>query len=121
MSGLIAAGVPYVASMVVAGTSGHPGDKDLWIPVVGPYVDLGNRGGCPANESCGTEILDKTLLVVDGVFQTIGALEILGSLIFPDTVQVTTVATSSGGSITFTPARVGDRSGGYGLAAIGRF
>jgi hypothetical protein len=77
MSGLIAAGVPYIGSVVVAASSRHAGDQDLWIPVVGPYVDVGNRGGCPANSDCGTETVNKALLVIDGVIQSIGALEIL--------------------------------------------
>jgi hypothetical protein len=120
MSGLIAAGVPYIASVVVAATSGHVGDRDLYIPVVGPYIDVGNRGGCPASGSCGTEILNKTLLVVDGVVQSVGALEILGSFLFPETVRIATASTSQGAGVSFVPARVGDR-GAYGLAAIGRF
>jgi hypothetical protein len=120
MSGLVAGGVPYIASIVVAATSGHPGDRDLWIPVVGPYIDVGDRGGCPASGGCGTETLDKGILIVDGIIQSVGALEILGAFIFPESVRVTTVSSSSGAGVTFVPARVGDR-GAYGLAAIGRF
>jgi hypothetical protein len=121
MTGLILGGVPYVASMAVAASSGHVGDSNLWIPIVGPYVDLGNRGGCPASGSCAAETGNKALLIGDGVIQTIGAIEILGSFIFPDTVRTTaTVTTSSGASVTFAPAKVGS-AGAYGLAAVGRF
>jgi hypothetical protein len=121
MTGLVLGGVPYVASIAVAASSGHAGDSNLWIPIIGPYVDLGNRGGCPATGSCAGETGNKALLIGDGVIQTIGAIEILGSFIFPETIRTTaTVTTSSGASVTFAPARVGS-AGAYGLAALGSF
>lgn len=121
MTGLILGGVPYVASMAVAATSGHVGDSNLWIPIVGPYIDVANRGGCPASGSCAGETGNKALLVTDGVIQTIGAIEILGSFIFSDSVRTTAVVTtSSGASVTFAPAKVGPGSA-YGLTAVGSF
>jgi hypothetical protein len=44
--GILALGVPYVASVVVAATSDRPEDKHLYIPVAGPWMDLANRSGC---------------------------------------------------------------------------
>jgi hypothetical protein len=121
MTGLILGGVPYVGSVAVAATSGHPGDSNLWIPIVGPYIDVANRGGCPASGSCAGETGNKALLVTDGVIQTIGAIEILGSFIFSDTVRTTAVVTtSSGASVTFAPAKVGPGNA-YGLTAVGSF
>jgi hypothetical protein len=122
MTGFILGGVPYVGSIAVAATSHHVGDSDLWIPILGPYLDVGNRGGCPVNNaSCGAEIGNKALLIGDGVLQTVGAFEILGAFIFPETFRsVTTVTTASGGSVTFAPSRVGTRDG-YGIAALGEF
>lgn len=120
MTGLVLFGAPYVASIGVAAGSPHVGDSNLYIPVLGPWLDLGARGGCPANGDCGTETGNKVLLVGDGILQTVGALEILGAFIFPETVGVTTVATNkSGGFVSVTPAKVG--YDGYGMAALGQF
>jgi hypothetical protein len=121
MTGLIVAGAPYIASMAVAGTSSHEGDSDLWIPAIGPWLDIAQRGGCPQNgASCGPEIGNKALLVGDGILQSVGVLEIVGSFIFPEHEHVTTIQTSkSGDFVTLAPSRMG--AGGYGLAAAGTF
>ncbi|MDP9150979.1 MAG: hypothetical protein M3O36_13700 [Myxococcota bacterium] len=119
MTGLIVAGAPYIASMGVAATSGHAGDSDLWIPAIGPWLDLGQRGGCPANGDCGAETANKALLIGDGVLQSVGVLQILGAFIFPETYGGTVYNTASGASLTLTPAKLGRDS--YGLSALGTF
>jgi hypothetical protein len=121
MTGLILAGVPYIASMAVAGTSNHQGDSNLWIPAIGPWLDLAQRGGCPQNgASCGPEVGNKALLVGDGILQSVGVLEIAGSFIFAEHEHVATIQTSKAGDfVTFAPSRMG--AGGYGLAAAGTF
>jgi hypothetical protein len=121
MTGLILAGAPYIASISVAATSRHPGDDQLWIPVFGPWLDLGARGGCPDGRGCGEEVGNKALLVGDGIFQSVGVLEIAGSFLFPETVRATTIRTSKNGDtwVSFTPARMG--AGGYGVSAVGQF
>ena len=45
-SGVFMLGVPYVASIIVAAGSDHPGDSNLYLPVAGPWMDLGSRGSC---------------------------------------------------------------------------
>jgi hypothetical protein len=117
-SGIVAVGVPYAASAVVALTSDHAGDKNLYLPVVGPWFDLGNRGSCGGamEPSCDRETAYKALLVVDGVIQGIGALEILGAFIYPES-HTTTV--SNAPTWTVAPARL--TAGGYGLSAFGHF
>jgi hypothetical protein len=121
MTGLILAGAPYIASMAVAGTSSHQGDGDLWIPAMGPWLDLAQRGGCPQNgASCGPEVGNEVLLVGDGILQSVGVLEIAGSFIFPEREHITTIQTSKAGDfVTFGPSRMG--VGGYGLSAAGTF
>ncbi len=119
MTGLIVAGAPYIASMGVAATSGHTGDGDLWIPAIGPWLDLGQRGGCPATGDCGGETANKALLVGDGVLQSVGVLQILGAFIFPETYGGTVYNTASGASLTVAPAKLG--RGSYGLSALGTF
>jgi hypothetical protein len=117
-SGVVALGVPYAASAVVAITSDHPGDKNLYLPVVGPWFDLGNRGSCGGalEPSCDRETAYKALLVADGIVQGIGALEIIGAFIYPE-ARTTRAATERTWAIT--PARLA--VGSYGLAAFGRF
>jgi hypothetical protein len=117
-SGLFAFGVPYVASVVVASTSSESADKNLYIPVVGPWTDLANRSGCGGfgQRSCDTETANKVLLVADGIFQGIGALEIVGAFLMPET---RTVYVAGEPRVLVGPSRVG--YSGYGLAAAGTF
>ena len=117
-SGLFAFGVPYVASVVVASTSSEGADKNLYIPVVGPWTDLANRGGCGGfgQRSCDNETANKVLLVADGIFQGIGALEIVGAFLMPET---RTVTVASEPRVVVGPSSVGRT--GYGLAAVGTF
>jgi hypothetical protein len=117
-SGLFTFGVPYIASVVVAANSDHPGDKNLYLPVVGPWLDFANRGDCGglAQRSCDNETVNKVLLAVDGIFQGVGALEIVGAFLSPETRTVT-VATEP--RFKLGPSSIGRT--GYGVAAVGTF
>jgi hypothetical protein len=117
-SGLFAFGVPYVASVIVAATSDNSADHNLYIPVVGPWMDFANRGSCGgfAQPACNTETANKVLLAADGIFQGIGALEIVGAFLMPET---RTVTVASEPHVVVGPSSIG-RSG-YGLAAVGTF
>ena len=117
-SGLFAFGVPYVASVIVASTSNNDADHNLYVPVVGPWMDFANRGPCGGllQRSCDNETANKVLLAADGVLQGIGALEIVGAFLMPE-VTTTTVATEP--RIVVGPSHVGRT--GYGLAAGGTF
>jgi hypothetical protein len=119
-TGLVLWGVPYTTSVVVAAQSSNSADQHLYVPIVGPWIDLGQRGGCPiANNSCNTETTNKVLLGVDGVFQAIGTLEVIWGFLRPEHREVTTVAaTRYTPKMTFTPASI---ASGYGLAAVGQF
>ncbi|HEY1694538.1 MAG TPA: hypothetical protein VGG39_20350 [Polyangiaceae bacterium] len=120
MTGLVLFGAPYVASIGIAAGSPHEGDSNLYIPVVGPWLDLGARPGCAPGADCGTENGDKALLIGDGILQTVGALEIIGAFVFPETVGVSTVASNKEGQfLSLTPSKVGYT--GYGMSAVGAF
>jgi hypothetical protein len=116
-SGLFALGVPYVASVIVAASSDRSEDKHLYIPVVGPWMDYANRGPCGqlGGPSCDTETAYKVLLIGNGILQGIGALEIVGSFLFPQTRTVTTRADRR---VFVSPYYVGT---GYGVSAFARF
>lgn len=124
-SGVWTLGLSYVPAVIVAAESNRNADKRLYIPVAGPWLDLGSRGRCPQNEMCNHETTNKVLIVVDGVFQGIGALNIIGAFLFPETHTVTVSSANDAklpvlsGAIHLVPAQVGAR--GYGLAAVGTF
>jgi hypothetical protein len=118
-SGLFTLGASYVPALVVAVTSGRSEDNHLYAPIVGPWLDLAARGGCEGD--CDGETVNKVLLVTDGVFQGLGALQIVGALLLPEKPMVT--VTSSDGSpalaLSVMPAHFG--RGGNGVQAVGEF
>lgn len=85
-NGLWTLSVMYVTSVVVAVVSPRAVDDYLFIPVAGPWLDLGNRD---AGGNGRYELLYKVLLITDGVFQALGAIQIALSLIIPETRLVT--------------------------------
>jgi hypothetical protein len=118
-SGIFTTGVPYVASTIVASESNYSPDRSLFIPIVGPWVDLAQRGGCPvATTSCDTETFNKVMLVGDGIFQDIGALTIISSFLFPERDAARTRRRAAERELHFAPLWL--RSGG-GLTASGTF
>ena len=120
MSGLVIFGAPYVASVGIGAASHHDGDGNLVVPLAGPWIDLAQRPQCPSNTDCTTENVNRGALIADGVVQTIGALEILGSFVFPQTVDVASIhSKDETRGIGFTPSKVGPS--GYGLSAVGFF
>src|SRR6185369_470889 len=78
--GLAVFSVTYFSSVLVAATSTHEGDKNLYIPLVGPWLDMATR--CPT--ACDGDTGRKVLLGFDGVFQGIGAIAIVTSFFVPD-------------------------------------
>lgn len=119
MVGLFTFGQAYIASVGIAATSSTSADANLWIPVVGPWLDLGARPGCPPSTPCGTQNGYKVLLVADGLLQSFGAFQLVGAFLWPEVVTVTKVTTASGTSVSLAPGPVG--GDGYGLAAVGHF
>ena len=124
-SGIWILGLSYVPAVVVAAESNRYGDKRLYIPVAGPWMDLASRSNCPTNVACSNETTNKVFIVVDGVFQALGAFNIVGAFLFPEmrTVSVSSSGRTSpqvfGVSIRVLPARVGGSA--YGLSAVGAF
>jgi hypothetical protein len=119
--GIFTFGVSYGFAIGVASTSGHQGDSHLYVPIVGPWLDLGDRGHCPQAASCGNETAYGVLIVTDGVLQAIGALFVVGSFVFPTTRNVTTMTATATMAPTVQITPVEYAHGGLGLAAIGRF
>lgn len=112
-SGLITTGLSYTPALIVAVNSDRSEDKYLYAPFAGPWMDLAARNGDGSK-------VDKTLLVVDGVFQTIGAIQIIASFFFTGSTETAKSddSTSLASQTVVAPARVGDA---YGLVAVGSF
>ncbi len=123
-SGIWILGLSYVPAVIVAAESNREGDKRLYIPVAGPWLDLASRSNCPSNVGCSNETSNKVFIVIDGVFQALGAFNIVGAFVFPETRTVTVgsserSATSvSSLSVHLRPIKIGAN---YGVAAVGTF
>jgi hypothetical protein len=114
-SGALMMGLSYGGSVVVAATSDRPEDQKLFIPLAGPWMDLSNRTPCRGYDCGVNETVNKVLLVTDGIFQGVGALQILGGFLFPETRTVTRAAKPG---IHFTPT---GGMGSVGIQAYGSF
>jgi hypothetical protein len=117
VTGLLFFGGTYAASAGVAAESTRPADNpNLYYPVVGPWMDLAQRD-CSATRPCSGETGNKTLLILDGITQDIGALAVLTSFFIPEKKSRHWFIVGSD-SLHAAPASVGS---GYGMAAAGHF
>ena len=121
-TGVWTLGLSYVPALVVGISSDRPEDRYLLAPVAGPWIDFAKRD-CPAGNGCNHETLYKALLATDGVIQGIGALEILGSFFFTEHSVASRSARAvdrpqSAFELHVVPKKY---TGGYGLAAVGKF
>jgi hypothetical protein len=111
--------VSYAASGIAGLASSHDSDGYLLVPLVGPWLDLGNRG-C-ANGGCGDhDTAAKAAIVTSGIFQTVGALLTVGSFIVPEGTTTTHESHTAAlkPEVHVTPVSYGD---GAGIGAVGRF
>jgi hypothetical protein len=112
-SGLTAFGVTYVPSVIVAATSSLPADHHLYVPVVGPWLDLGNRPACGIGWiGCDTETANKVLLIGDGILQGIGVLTTIGAFLAPEHDVTVVTASDDKPTVHVTPAQFGASSDG---------
>jgi hypothetical protein len=75
----------YAAAVITAASTDAPGNSHLYLPLVGPWIDLGARASCDsAHAHCGGDsAASKTLLAVDGVFQAAGAVTMIEGMLHP--------------------------------------
>jgi hypothetical protein len=108
----------YGSSVIAGAVSDRDADKKLFIPVVGPWMDLGDRG-CSATQPCGgNEDVAKAMVITSGVVQGAGLLLALSSLIIPESTTVSDHSTSAKSEVHVLPVSL---AGGAGVGAIGRF
>jgi hypothetical protein len=113
----------YIPAVAVAASSSVQADHHLYIPIVGPWIDIANRPSCgPSSISCDNETTNKVLLGISGVFQGIGALTTIGGFFVPEQHTVITAKADkpkpTKPTIHFTPGQLGT---GYGALAFGQF
>jgi hypothetical protein len=137
VSGPIIFGIPYILSASVAASSRFEPDRWLYLPVVGPFADLGARGShCSrdtllvspgvtnTSETCVDDTAARFFLMLDGLMQTAGATMLILGLALPHHLLVRDDAPYTGsvpGQFAWT---IGPRSmgrTGYGLGVDGVF
>jgi hypothetical protein len=115
-SGGLAFAGAYIPGIVVAASSDHDGDKWLYAPLIGPWIDLGTRGceNSIATPTCGVTGFDRAALITSGVVQALGAAAMLGSFAVPQRHLVI-----GGNNVQIAPASFDSR--GHGVMAFGNF
>lgn len=86
-TGALVFGASYGTSVIVAASSDKDNDRGnrrLFVPVLGPWLALSDRGSCDITQSkCDGETTAKVLLVADGVFQAAGIIGMIDGLLQP--------------------------------------
>ena len=117
LTGLFFFGASYIPAVGIAAESNRPADNpNLYIPIAGPWLDLGQRG-CTPQLPCGNENGNKALLITDGVVQGVGALAMVTSLFIPEKKSRHWFFIGND-KVHTTPSMVGS---GYGMTAVGKF
>jgi hypothetical protein len=133
ISGSIVFGIPYFLSLSVAASSKYTPDRWLYAPIVGPFVDLGNRkescntsinGNIGSTTICQDDSSERFFLMADGLMQVAGATMLILGLALPQHLLVRDDAPFVGGKRSqfawaVAPTTMG-RSG-YGLGMAGTF
>lgn len=113
----------YFPSVLVAIVNDNSYDKRLYLPILGPWLDLADRPGCggPGQSTCGAETAFKILLITSGAAQGFGALAIVLGLALPERIVTQPPPTQQAGGLHLRvlPASLG--RGGYGIKAVGTF
>jgi len=133
ISGSIIFGVPYFLSLSVAASSKTEADRWLYVPLLGPFIDLGNRkescstignGNFGSTTTCSEDSSVRFFLMTDGLMQSAGALMLILGFALPQRVLVRddapyVGATRSHFAWSIAPQKMG--RAGYGLGFAGTF
>lgn len=118
-SGALVFGASYAGSVIVAGHDSSRGNNHLYVPVVGPWLALNDRGSCdPAKSSCDHDTTAKVLLVADGIFQAAGVLGMINGLLSPTSHRIVRHTAKRETNVHLLPTFT---NGSPGLAALGKF
>lgn len=126
ITGLGIFGATYATSVIVGAASDRPADDKLFIPLVGPWLDLADRP-CGLGDCGSREDWNQAMLIGSGVLQGVGVGLALVSLVVPEHHETTrlsgqakakAVADANKPKVNVLPVSV--RSGG-GIGATGTF
>jgi hypothetical protein len=111
----------YGSSVIAGAVSDRDSDKKLFIPVVGPWMDLADRSCTGANPCGNNEDVAKAMIITSGVVQGAGVLMALSSLIIPESTSITERTRTA--KLTKPEVHVLPVSfaAGAGVGAVGRF
>jgi hypothetical protein len=122
-TGALVFGAAYGASVIAAASADDDndrGNKRLYVPVVGPWLALSDRGSCDISESrCDNETTAKVLLVADGVFQAAGIIGMIDGVLQPSSHRVVARTAKEDSKLHVRPTTVAH--GSPGLSLSGRF
>jgi hypothetical protein len=119
-SGALVFAASYGASAITAAsTDDARGNHRLYVPLVGPWLALSDRGSCDVSLSkCDNETTAKVLLVADGVFQAAGVLAMLDGIFQPSSRRVITRTARLDTKVHVAPTAA---HGDPGVSVFGRF
>ncbi|MBX3187033.1 MAG: hypothetical protein KF819_08465 [Labilithrix sp.] len=103
----------YATTAAVAGIGGRAADENLFIPVVGPWLNVADRR-C---ERCAGEDLNKVLVVGSGIIQGLGVLMAGASFLVPEKFEAATIQAGPM-KLQIAPTAA---QGGAGIGAFGTF
>jgi hypothetical protein len=124
VGGLLVFGVSYVPSLFAAAGANTASENFLGIPLLGPWLDIGNRPACSGHLSpaCSPEWGRTAVLVADGLFQAAGATAVVLAFALPGAnpaMGTMKLASKQELRLGILPAHFG--ADGYGLTAVGDF
>lgn len=102
----------YAVTAALAATNGPVADKDLYIPVIGPWINIAERGDSRSNQT-----RDIVLVAGSGILQGIGALMAVSSFLIPEKVAAARI---QAGPVELHIAPTAGPGAG-GLGAVGTF
>jgi hypothetical protein len=103
----------YVTTAALAGGNGSVADKDLYIPIVGPWINIGDRPSSTRSNST----RDTLLIAGSGVLQGAGAVMAVASFFIPEKVPVARIQAGTVKMEIMPTAAAGTA----GLGALGTF
>jgi hypothetical protein len=109
--------ISYIPAVFAASVSDRDEDKKLYIPIVGPWIDLAERD-CTTRPCGSQETVNKALIATSGFVQNVGLVLGVLAFIIPEKVATTSTTSETKPSVHVTPISYGT---GAGVGAIGRF
>lgn len=113
-TGVVTFGLSYGLAVAAASMSDNEADQRLYVPLLGPWLDLAQRQDeqeCPiSNQECDGTTTTKILIGADGVFQAVGLATVIYGIMNPRTVV-------HDDDVTVVPVAM--QNGGRGLAVKG--